>query len=318
MATSHGAGTLQGPHAGVLHNIGNGVSAFEPANSQIEAQSIATDTLIFIGGLSDRYFSVPYVYLLAKQLPKNWSLVQLSLTSSGSGWATSTLDQDVKEMHMAIAYLKDMRPAGRIVLMGHSTGCQDLMHYAMAIADGRDEYHRPDGLILQAPISDREAMLINMSRADYDKANAAAQSMMEAGKSDSCLDLSLTRDFMPDVPVSAQRWLSLASPDGNGVDDYFSSDASAEKLVRTFGRLGMALGSAPIRIIFCEEDEYLADHIDVIEMQCRWREAIQSRNGVFQKANLQPLAGASHNLASSPPHIVQALCNRVVDYLLGL
>jgi len=62
-------------------------------------------------------------------------------------------------------YFRKIGKFGKIVLMGSSTGCQDVMEYLT----GANAAKRPriDGGILQAPVSDREAIIMSMKPDDY-------------------------------------------------------------------------------------------------------------------------------------------------------
>lgn len=95
------------------------------------------------------------------------------LSREGStGYGTSSLHQDVKELDQLLDYLfsepslqqqqssnegstgKQVIVEDEVVLIGHSTGCQDSVFY---MKHGRpDLKKRVKGVVLQAPVSDRE------------------------------------------------------------------------------------------------------------------------------------------------------------------
>ncbi|KAG9824819.1 DUF1749-domain-containing protein, partial [Aureobasidium melanogenum] len=147
----------QSPSAttGTLHHVPP-VSAFEITSSS----SNSSNLLLWIGGLTDTYHSVDYVYQLAKSLPKTWSLAQTNLSSAGSGWGTSSLSQDVNEISSLVHHFRTQGKQ-KIVIMGHSTGCQDCLHY-FASEDKRGDRAAVDGVVLQASVSDREAIAMDM------------------------------------------------------------------------------------------------------------------------------------------------------------
>ena len=106
--------------------------------------------------------------------PTQWSLFTLNLTSSYTAWGLGHLDRDTTEIAQCIEYINEYKQAkfgggGKVVLMGHSTGSQDVLHYlyrsnphtSLSSFD-QDLQHikRPviDGAIMQAPVSDREAI----------------------------------------------------------------------------------------------------------------------------------------------------------------
>lgn len=105
-----------------------------------------TNTLLFIPGLNEGFLTTPYIQSLSAALPSSYSFVEVLLSSAYSGWGHSSLTQDVEEMAQCVEYFQSLRPNGKIVLMGNSTGCQDVLHYVSS------EGSRPmiDGAILQA------------------------------------------------------------------------------------------------------------------------------------------------------------------------
>jgi len=70
-----------------------------------------------------------------------------------------------------------------------------------------------DGIILQGPVSDREGLvpLLEQDERDYEASLAHAKRLVEEGKGD---DEYMPRSLLPvgwNNPVTAYRWLSLAS-----------------------------------------------------------------------------------------------------------
>ena len=245
--------------SGVLHHIPP-FTAFEPSFAP-NLENI----ILWIGGLFDTYHSTRYPYTLASSLPSTWSLAQLLLSSSGRQWGISNLDQDVAEMSKAVAYFRNLKPNGKIILMGHSTGCQDAIHYVTSAATEGEKRADIDGFILQAPVSDREAMVSFMPKEKYDAANKLAQDYIDSGRGEDVLP-SASVD-MGSCPVSARRWLSLASPNGKGQDDYFSSDLPDERLKASFGKI---TSKTPLLILYGEKDESVPAHVDKEAMIKRW------------------------------------------------
>lgn len=90
------------------------------------------DTLLFMGGLGEGFTTVPYVSGLADAL-EDWSVVEVLTTSSYYGWGMGSLKRDVEELSQAVAYIKQIRPHGRVVLLGHSTGNEK--HYSKIISN---------------------------------------------------------------------------------------------------------------------------------------------------------------------------------------
>src|SRR5689334_19099320 len=103
-----------------------------------------------------------------------WSLFTLNLTSSYQSWGLGHLDRDTDEIAECVKYIKDYKKnkfdSGKIILMGHSTGSQCVLHY-LSQQNPHTRTHNfdsslehvkrlpIDGAIMQAPVSDREAIL---------------------------------------------------------------------------------------------------------------------------------------------------------------
>ncbi|XP_063940064.1 UPF0613 protein PB24D3.06c isoform X2 [Daucus carota subsp. sativus] len=85
---------------------------------------------IFIGGLTDGFLATDYLEPLAIALDKEkWSLVQFLLSSSYTGYGLSSLKEDAMELDQLISYFINKEDSEGVVLIGHSTGCQDIVHY---------------------------------------------------------------------------------------------------------------------------------------------------------------------------------------------
>ena len=53
--------------------------------------------------------------------------MQVLLSSSYGGWGVASLDGDAEELEELLAHLTSRRGVKRVVLCGHSTGCQDIV-----------------------------------------------------------------------------------------------------------------------------------------------------------------------------------------------
>lgn len=125
--------------------------------------------------------------------------VQLHWTSAYTGFATSSLDTDVSELSSLVIHLRSGGDT-TVVLMGHSTGSQDVIHYLLK------EAIPVDGGILQAPASDREHFSIaddEMSKAWGEKLPLATE-FVKNGRGQVVLDAG-------GLKISAYRLHSLLS-----------------------------------------------------------------------------------------------------------
>ena len=158
------------------------------------------------------------------------------------------------------------------------------MHY-FASEDKRGDRAAVDGVILQASVSDREAIAMDMPSSSLEEVNSTAQTWCQTGKGEYILPLSLTSSNFGRNPVTARRWVSLACKGGE--DDYFSSDLDDRQLKDTFGKVDV-----PLLILYGEEDEYVPSYVDRKALVNKWIPFVKGR--VDEKSR-DLLKGASHN-----------------------
>lgn len=248
------------------------------------------NTIIFIGGLGDGLLTVPFTTALAKVLPESYSMVEVLLSSSYAGWGVSSLDSDVTELSTCVTYFRSLHPGGRIILLGHSTGCQDVLHYLISAGNRPDV----DGGILQAPVSDREWIASVLPPNIYDGCVSMAREYIEDGRGHDVLPISVTGNLFQ-TPISANRWLSLASPgpDHAGQDDFFSSDFDAERMRRIFGKAGST--RTRLSVVCGGNDESVPPGVDKHALIEKWLTHIKEGGGVVDD-DAGIINGASHNL----------------------
>jgi len=293
--------------SGQLHRYNKQLVAFE----HTAPSNYASNLLLWVGGLSDGLHTVSYPAALSQNLPSGWSLAQVMLRSSYNGWGTSSLLRDVKELAQCVDYFRKNKPSGsKIVLMGHSTGCQDLMEYLT----GKGCADRPpvDGAILQAPVSDREALAEGMTEEKFNSVVSVAQEWIASGRIDDVLPQKITGEFFGRTPISAYRWLSLLSPNHDGDDDYFSSDLPEERLRETFGSIKKG---SPLLILFSGADEHVSSSIDKAALVQRWARIVKEGGGIVDEEQGGIINGAHHNLEKDGEEIVDNLCGRVCGFL---
>jgi len=293
-------------HGGQLHHYTSRLTAFE--HSKI-GPNPSLSTVLWIGGLGDGLLTVRYPTLLSAWLPANWSLVEICLLSSLNGWGTRSLKDDVREIAQCVAYLRQLRPGQKIVLMGHSTGCQDAMEYLTG--EGCGERERVDGVVLQAPVSDREGLVEDMSTEEFEGSVGLARRYEKEGRGGDVLPEKTVAMFKG-TPLSARRWLSLASPDKDGDDDYFSSDLTDEQLRKTFGALRK---ETPLLILYSGEDQYVPKSIDKQAVVDRFTRIVKQHGGIVDEENGGIVPGATHNLRNDSDEVLQSLFRKVQGYL---
>ena len=135
----------------------------------------------------------------------------------------------------AVAFAKS-RGATRIILVGHSTGCQKSIWY---LAGKPSPEVR--GAVLLAPLSDYAAMKKEIPPALYRKTLAAAQKLARTNPH------ALLPESLSPVPCDAQRWLSLYTPESNEEIFTYASDKTPRTLRKTH---------VPLLALFASEDKY--------------------------------------------------------------
>lgn len=251
---------------------------------------------ILIGGLSDGLIPTPYTKDLESSCHETgWSLIQPLISSSGVGFGSGNLKRDTEEISHLMEYLKQHRNAERFALVGHSTGCQNSVHF-MKYAQ-KDLVERVKVVALQAPVSDREAA---MTGPKYHEHIEHAKKLQAMGQEDEMMPRSA---FW--APITAARFLSLQ--DVGGDDDFFSSDFSDEELglrLRHMGQRGDQIGLKTL-IAFSGEDEYVSDSLDKKLLTERLRIAMTSESSPDVNSHSRPdsvktlfLETGNHNLSN--------------------
>ncbi|KAI1306352.1 hypothetical protein F5Y03DRAFT_354486 [Xylaria venustula] len=284
------------------------VHPFASPTSQACAYEIgsqdAKNALIFIGGLGDGPHTVPYTRVLAKRLGEDltgYSLFEFRLKSSFSAFGFTRLADDVADIAALVKYLRGLGKE-RIVLMGHSTGCQSCLEYTAPAHDAPPV----EGYILQAPVCDRDAMALDMGYDKLDESVKAAKLLIDAGKSQERMSLTGLPEFMQDTPISAWRWYSLVAPDGE--DNYFSPDLTDEVAAPYWNRI-----NKPLLILHSGSDEFVPDFVNKQALISHWRELCQP-NIASELSGIIP--GATHKVEE--PEAAEWLSGTVSKFLQSI
>ena len=295
---------------GILHAIPPNLCAFEPTKPI--APSPQLNTLLWIGGMFDTLLSVKYPLAIAQSLGPTWSVMCASLGSAGLSWGVGSISRDAEEMAKIVSYIKGLRPEGKVIIMGHSTGCQDCMEYITG--KGADKRPAVDGAILQAPVSDREAINNELPEAFMHEVNQLALKKCREGEGKECLPNRLTKPVFGRIGITAQRWVDVASPGPahDGADDFFSSDLPDERLVSSFGKLP---ASSPLLILYGGADEAVPAAVDKRRLVQRWMHVTEQHSGAVDGVNGGVVEGATHNLNGQSLEIVGDLVRRVVGFI---
>ncbi|KAF2722937.1 DUF1749-domain-containing protein [Polychaeton citri CBS 116435] len=333
---------------GVLHHYTETHVAFEFTSSSASKPH----SILFIGGLGDGLATTSYMSSLGEALQLTpWSLFTINLTSSYQSWGVGHLDRDIDEIAKCAGYIKEYKATkygiSKLVLMGHSTGSQDVLHYLYRpnphvsvppFDPWLEHIKRPviDGAIMQAPVSDREALHLVMEegifgnsgkecRRVFDKLVALAKEDAEGDQTyQALLPISLTSQlgYPSDTPVSCRRFLSLASPDSPEhpqEDDLFSTDLSTEQLEKTFGKVreqGLLRGK--ILVLSSGADQSVPPNVDKARKLARWQEVLDHHGETrfWDEEFSGVIPNASHALSNDDQvEPRRDLCARVLGFL---
>nr|XP_031861988.1 uncharacterized protein CI109_002401 [Kwoniella shandongensis]KAA5529060.1 hypothetical protein CI109_002401 [Kwoniella shandongensis] len=303
----------------------------------------ATRAVIFIGGLTNGLGGVPYSYALSEALGKaGWKFSTGARRTEDMGlevwigtgmkWPSLsniyeptacppvlsffTLSVAACKPHWAVVvpaifHQIDTPPAvglSTIIIMGHSTGSQNVIHYLSSSTHASDPETQVQGGIMQAPVSDREFMpLIGMT--DHINAVPLAERMISEGRGDELMP----KDFREkagfgqgELAINAYRLRSLVGVGGD--DDYFSSDIPLDPTPPFKHSLSDSFGvlSAPALALYSEKDApyQVAKPEDLLP---RWAEAAKG------KLEWRILKGASHEVPEPEAQVI--VCEEVVGWL---
>lgn len=253
--------------------------------------------VILVGGLTCGLLFSEYVPPLAQSLELlGWSLVHPLLSSSHQGWGVSSVSTDAEELVMLSTVLKESFDSEEIIVAGHSTGCQDAVMYAKKSC-GESKCPALKGVVLQGPASDRDFLTklpLTEGRIDLCK------EMVKAGRKS---DVAFRMMEIDGTPMTAERWLSLTTKDGE--DDMFSFDLSDAELSERLH----SLHDIPTLVLMSGSDEYQVPYgIAPQVMGARIAQAAGS------KARLAVIEGGSHDLGEHP---VEA-CKEIITFIKSL
>lgn len=293
----------------VIHKYDNSHTAIEFG----EKLAAPKNFLVFIGGLTDGFLTVPYVAPLAEavteKLKGEWVVVQALISSSYLGFGTGSLARDAKELGRLVKYLREQRGTenSKVVLMGHSTGCQDTIEFLSkhSKSENFNSLLDIDGGILQAPVSDSEAFLSFAPQEKLDELIELAKHHIEEGNPDELMPRAALKLIMGSA-FSAYRFYSLASKRGD--DDYFSSYLTDEDYKKSFGVV-----TKPLLVLYGEKDEFVPEHVDRAALIEKWKQNTDSK--VWSPLS-KILKGATHNVGpESDAGSEEDLIDTVIKFL---
>ncbi|GAA5913275.1 hypothetical protein JCM5296_007341 [Sporobolomyces johnsonii] len=295
------------PISGRLHHISQSpnLTTFEFGALSSPCKGV----VLFVGGLNDTYLSVPYLPRLADALKGvGWALAQVALSSAGDGWGGRTISEDAEQLAVIGRYWREQRGIDKLVLMGHSTGTQDAIAYLHLTAFGPDVFPPLAGVILQAPVSDREYI-----EANHPGLLSTLPAPSPADDPATFVPPALSSLFGTHSGITSRRWRSLTAPPPSDVihldesEDFFSSDLSDARLANVFEPV-----SCPLLVLLSGDDSSYPPHVkaQLPTLMGRFQEAVDGRWWSGESAILE---GASHNVAGVEQ--AQELAERVCRFV---
>ncbi|KAM0681668.1 hypothetical protein GINT2_000182 [Glugoides intestinalis] len=125
---------------GILFEYNRNSIAFK---SKIESEK----AIILIPGLGDNILSLPYVTLLYKYCKTKKVKLVIPQLRSMPNFTITPIEHDLEDLAAIIKTIK-----GEIILLGHSTGCNDILLFIR-----QNKLENIKGIVLQGPVSDIEA-----------------------------------------------------------------------------------------------------------------------------------------------------------------
>lgn len=287
------------------------------------------NTILFIGGLGDDIFSPQYVHqrvvpaIYSDGELTGWRVAEVGISSSANGWGTGSVERDAEELAKCVYYYKAIRPNGRVVIMGHSTGCQDIFYMMTRLVPTPPV----DGIILQAPISDREALtqlppsatLLTIATSLVMAPASPGHPNAPGGRT--ILPIELTSQvFGWHQPISANRWFSLTAPRDTmtgkpiGEEDFFSSDFS-EDVIRKYTWGKLKPDKAKVLVLYSEEDEWVPTEIDKEKLVGTWVKIMKEKGVRVDEQNTGVIEEANHDLSGVEESVMQDVLGRIKKFL---
>lgn len=180
-------------------------------------------TVVLIGGLGDNLFTLPYYEALATFLRKREISLVIPQLRSMPLFNLAPVDWDVEDIRCITSGIQHP-----LVLIGHSTGCNDILLYLESGA-------APNilGVVLQAPVSDTEAV-------PRDSAEHNLRLIRDSDEASNYIELDGTIWLK-------ERYISLYSIGGK--EDLFSTYLSDSAYAKWKGKV-------PIMSVLSGKDEF--------------------------------------------------------------
>ena len=160
-----------------------------------------SNALVLVAGLGQGFLSLKYSAALAEHLRAvDYDLVLVNLSSSWKQFGFRSLASDTCDLGKLVVFLRTLDFA-KIVLMGHSTGAQDVLHFLRHAEP--EKTNVVSGVMLQGAVSDREGLMHLMTE-ETAPLIEEAKALVASGKEDAILSGKLH-----DAPITAYRFTRM-------------------------------------------------------------------------------------------------------------
>ena len=210
----------------------------------------STKLIMLIGGLGDLLFNIKYFQYLWNKFNENYMICIPNMRSSGNSFGSFTIWNDVEDINEILSYIYNKNKLDEIYLLGHSTGCQDIL---CLFKKGINKQFPIKKCILQGPVSDRDYLnkdekLFNEIKRIEKEYNVLYENWNNSELKNS-MDVS---KYLYDnkYPLLVRRFVSLYSKLGD--EDWFSYDISQEKLKSMYSIIDI-----PFLFVFSLNDQYI-------------------------------------------------------------
>ena len=210
----------------------------------------STKLIMLIGGLGDLLFNIKYFQYLWNKFNENYMICIPNMRSSGNSFGSFTIWNDVEDIKEVLSYISNKNKLDEIYLLGHSTGCQDIL---CLFKKGINKQFPIKKCILQGPVSDRDYLnkdekLLNEIKRIEKEYNVLYENWNNSELKNS-MDVS---KYLYDnkYPLLVRRFVSLYSKLGD--EDWFSYDISQEKLKSMYSIIDI-----PFLFVFSLNDQYI-------------------------------------------------------------
>ena len=220
-------------------------------NSQISyfIKGKSEKLIMLIGGLGDLLFSINYFKYLWNKY-EDYMICIPNMRSSGNSFGNTVIWDDVEDIKEILKHITDNNKITEIYLIGHSTGCQDILCF---FKKGINKEFPIKKCVLQGPVSDRDYLNKDEKLSNEIKRIEKEYNIIYEDWNNSELKNSMEiSKYLYDnkYPLLIRRFVSLYSRLGN--EDWFSFDLTQDELVNLYSVI-----TIPFLFVFSLNDQYI-------------------------------------------------------------